>query len=688
MTRALLFAAAIVASALVASPLAAQPRAADALLATLRALCGRAYEGRIVDPQAQDSVIARSRLVMHVRGCGDTVRIPFHVGEDRSRTWVITRTANGLRLKHDHRHADGVPDRSTQYGGDTKAGLTASRAEFAADSFTAALLPASAWNVWLVEVTSRRFVYQLTRTNSDRRFRIEFDLTRAVAPPPAPWGHPDIERIDSVVNARIRDEGTNRSKVLATARMLSDGFGPRLAGSPGYTAAARWASEELRRLGATSSALEPWGTRGPAWEITHSSAEMTAPFYLRLEALPKAWSLPLNGTLRGTPLLINSLTRPEDQREWSGKLRGRIVMVGRVGPTADERPRFTAGAERYTDTELDSMTRVTVPGEPRTYWEDFDPWEEGLKARRSFLEWLVREGVVATLQPSPNELTILATTYNSAISARDVNVPGFIVSREQYRRLQYLIDRGETVSLELALRTREDRADTIGVNVVGEIAGSDPRLKDEVVIMGGHFDAWHAAGGATDNAAGSAVAMEALRILAAIGAKPRRTIRVALWDGEEQEDYIGSAAYVRKHYADHATMRLKPDHARISAYFNVDHGTGRIRGWTLQGNVDARPILAQFMAPWRDMGARTLSIENRGSTDHIAFTGVGIPGFNSIQDPIDYESRTHHTGLDGAGFLIEDDLKQAAMVLASMVYHVAMRDAPMPRTPLPAPRGR
>jgi hypothetical protein len=335
MTRALLLAVAIIASA----PLAAQPRAADALLASLRARCGRAYEGRIVDPQPQDSVIARSRLVMHIRGCGDTVRIPFHVGVDRSRTWVLTRTATGLRLKHDHRHADGTEDRSTQYGGDTKAGLTATRAEFAADSFTAALLPASAWNVWLVEVTPRRFVYQLTRTNSDRRFRIEFDLTRPVAAPPAPWGHPDVERIDSLVNARIRDEGMNRSKVLATARMLSDGFGPRLAGSPGYTAAARWAADEMKRFGATASALEPWGTRGPAWEITHSSAELTAPFYLRLEALPKAWSLPLEGTVRGVPLLVNSLTRPEEQREWSGKLRGRIVMVlsptcGRDSPPA------------------------------------------------------------------------------------------------------------------------------------------------------------------------------------------------------------------------------------------------------------------------------------------------------------------------------------------------------------------
>ncbi len=666
----------------------AQPRAADALLAGLRAHCGRAYEGRLVSTQPQDSAIARSRLVMHVRGCGDTVRVPFHVGHDRSRTWVLTRTPTGLRLKHDHRHADGAEDRVTQYGGDSRPGITSSRVEFAADSFTAALLPASAWNIWTMELTRNRFVYQLRRTNSDRLFRVEFDLSRPVAAPPAPWGHPDVEQVDDGVNARIRDEGMNRSQVLATARMLSDGFGPRLAGSPGFTAAARWAVGELRRFGATRAELEPWGPRGPAWELTHTSAEMTAPFYLRLDALPKAWSLPITGTLRGTPLLVPALATEAQRREWAGRLRGRIVMLGRVGPIADERARFTPGAARLTEEELDTLARVTDPGEPRSYWEDYDPWEQGLRQRREMLEWMVREGVGAILQPSPSELTILATQYNSAITARDVNVPAFIVSREQYRRVQFLLERGEPVTLELALRTREDPADTIGVNVIGDLEGSDPRLKDEVVIIGGHFDAWHAAGGATDNAAGSAVAMEALRILKAIGAAPRRTIRVALWDGEEQEDYIGSAAYVRNHYADHATMRLKPDHAKVSAYFNVDHGTGRIRGWQLQGNVDARPILAQFLAPWRDLGATTLSIANSGSTDHIAFTGVGIPGFNAIQDPIDYESRTHHTGLDGAGFLLEDDLKRSAMVLASMAYHVAMRDAPMPRTPLPAPRGR
>ena len=494
------------------------------------------------------------------------------------------------------------------------------------------------------------------------------------------------ERVDAAMNARIRDEGSKRSQVLATARMLSDGFGPRLSGAPGYTAAARWAVSELQRFGATRAALEPWGTRGPAWELTGHSAVMVAPFNLRLNALPKAWSLPIAGTLRGAPVVVPSLAKPADRREWTGKLRGRIVMLGRVGETADATERFAPGAVRATGAELDSMLRITEPGSPKDYWEDFDEWDESLRERRAMLEWMVREGVAAVVEASGNELTIRATQYVSAVSPRDLNVPGFVVAREQYRRLQFLIDRGAPVTLELALATRIDTADTIGVNVVAEIAGSDPRLRDEVVMMGGHFDSWHAASGATDNAAGSAVAMEALRILVAIDARPRRTIRLGLWDGEEHEDYLGSAGYVRRHFGDHASMALKPEHARISAYFNVDHGTGRIRGWYLQGNAAARPILAAYLAPWSDLGARVLNIQNRGSTDHLAFTGVGIPGFNAIQDEMDYESRTHHTALDGAGFLVEEDLKASAMVLASMVYHVANRDALMPRTPLPAAR--
>lgn len=495
-----------------------------------------------------------------------------------------------------------------------------------------------------------------------------------------------VERVDVEMNRRIREEGMQRSRVLATATMLSEGFGPRLAGSPGYRSAAEWAVAELSRFGATRAGLEPWGTRGPAWELTRHSAELIAPFYLRLHALPKAWSNPIAGTLRGVPVLVPSLATAEDRRLWEGRLRGRIVMLGKVSAQADTLARFAPAAVRSTAAELAAQSDSRDPGSPTAYWQDFDEWNAFLLRRAERQQWMAREGVQAVLEASDHELTIRSTTYVSYASSRTANLPAFTVAREQYRRLQFLVEQGQDVTVELALATRVDASDTIGVNIVAEIAGTDPLLKDEVVMIGGHFDAWHAAGGATDNAAGSAVAMEALRILAAVGAKPRRTIRVALWDGEEHEDYWGSMGYVKQHFGDPASMQLRPEHAKLSAYFNVDHGTGRIRGWYVHGNALARPILAAYMAPWADLGATMTSLENRGTTDHLPFSSVGLPAFNAKHDEIDYETHTHHTGLDGSGFLIESDLKASAVVLASLVYHVAMRDALMPRTPLPVPR--
>jgi len=241
--------------------------------------------------------------------------------------------------------------------------------------------------------------------------------------------------------------------------------------------------------------------------------------------------------------------------------------------------------------------------------------------------------------------------------------------------------------VEVEIRNRiGDRVEQ-AVNLVGEIPGTDP--KAGVVMLDAHFDTWHGSPNASDNSSGIAVALEAVRILRALGVRPRRTIRIALWSGEEQ-GLFGSRAYVRQHFGDPRDPRVgvKPDHELLSAYFNQDYGAGQYRGIYLQGNEAARPILATYMAPWADLGLTMLNIRNRGTTDHIAFTGVGIPGFNAIQDEMDYESRTHHTGLDGAGFLVEEDLRASSMILASMVYHVANRDALMPRTPLPAPRGK
>lgn len=493
------------------------------------------------------------------------------------------------------------------------------------------------------------------------------------------------ERIDSAMNAAIRAEGFGHSRVFETARLLSDGFGPRLAGSPGFHAAARWARERLLSFGATTAVLEPWGTRGPGWELRRFSVEVTSPAYLRVTAMPKAWSLPLARPVTGVPLVID-VTGPADFDRWRGKLRGRIVLLGRMPDAADTLARFTPGARRFTDAQLDSMTRLTDPGEPRDYWADADGFLDAIAARDRIRRFLREQGVVATLEPSDNELTIRDAEYDTYRSSRRNNLPAFVVDRSHYRRILAQLDRGARVSMTVSLDARTIASDTTGYNVIAEIPGTDPALRDEVVMVGGHFDSWHTGSGATDNAAGSAVAMEVLRILTATGARPRRTIRVALWDGEEEEDYWGSMGYVKKHFGDPVTMRLKPEHERLAGYFNVDNGTGRVRGLYLQGHEAVRPIFAQLLEPFRDLGATTLTIAKHGSTDHMTFNAVGLPGFEVIQDPIDYEPRTHHTGLDASGFLLERDLQQASVVVASLVYHVAMRDEKLPRPVMPPPK--
>ncbi len=491
------------------------------------------------------------------------------------------------------------------------------------------------------------------------------------------------ERIDSVMNARVRDEGFNRSKVLETATILSDGFGPRLAGSEGWRRAARWAEDRLASFGAKNVALEPWGQRGKGWELDGYSVEMTAPYYLNVYAMPNAWAPSIRGNLTGSPVLV-SIRGDSDFVKYRGKLRGKIVMNGR--PSA-VRGRFEPGARRLTDAYLDSISRLTDPGDPKDYWEDIDSWQESMKQRNRIIEFYQKEGVAAVLNGSGNSNALSTSSFLGYSTDRSQAVPTFTLSRDHFSRIFILVERNAPqVKLNLTLRTHYTRRDSLGYNVIAEIPGTDPALASEVVMLGGHFDSWQAGTGATDNGAGCAVGMEVIRILNAVGAKPRRTIRLAMWDGEEQEDYFGSGGYVLNHFGDPKTMKLKPDHSKLSAYYNLDSGTGKIRGISLMGNREARPILAAMLAPFADLGAATVSIRNDAGTDMVPFWGVGLPGFNFLQDPIDYGTRTHHTNLDIADYLLEDDLKQAAVVMASVVYHTAMRNDKIPRVALPKPR--
>jgi carboxypeptidase Q len=492
---------------------------------------------------------------------------------------------------------------------------------------------------------------------------------------------------DSAILARIRDEGFNRSRVFETAITLSDVYGPRLAGSPQYREAAEWAVRELTSYGLVHVALEAWGTRsGRSWTATRHSIEMTAPRYQRIVALPRAWSPPTVGIVRGRPI-VTHIRGDSDLVKYRGKLKGAIILNA---PARIDSGRFRALAERFSAERLDSLARLSEPGDPRDYWEDAGDYAENLRKRQNLQKLMRDEGVAVLLQPSANYNAVAVSSYQAYNSDVTGMVPAFVVDRGDYDRLVRLTERGMAPTLEINLETRSiapvTRADSLGYNVVAELRGSDPVLASQVVMVGGHFDSWTAATGATDNAAGSAIAMEALRILKSVGAQPRRTIRIGLWDGEEHEEYWGSLGYVLKHFGDPETMQLRPEHPRISGYFNIDNGTGRIRGLYLQGNTRARSIFAGILAPLGDLSASTVTIKNVGSTDHMPFNAVGIPAFTFIQDFVDYNTRTHHTDKDESAYLLPDDLKQAAVVVASVLYQVANLPELLPRAPLPPPR--
>ena len=489
----------------------------------------------------------------------------------------------------------------------------------------------------------------------------------------------------AVVLARIREEGFTRSQVLETALGLSDLNGPRLAGSAGYLRAAAWARDRLVGWGLANAALEPWGRRGPSWELDRFSIEMMSPTYLRINAVPRAWTRSTDGVVSGTPLLVR-IAADSDYARYRGRLQGAIVMTSVPGAIDRTEPPL----HRFGDVELDSLTRRTDAGSPHSYWEDYDDFVRGLETQRKLFAFFKAEGVAAVLQSSRTPGVLIAAGFWSYGIGGDSAVPTFVVAREHYSRILALLRSGggAPVRLALSLEARFTQTDSLGYDVVAELPGSDPKLAPEVVMIGGHLDSWIGGTGATDNAAGCAVAMEVLRILRAVGARPRRTIRIGLWDGEEPTlDYAGSVGYVQRHFGDPATMKLLPEHARFDAYFNLDNGTGKIRGIYLQGDSAARPVFAKILAPLADLGASTLTVANTGSTDHMSFVAVGLPAFEFIQDPVDYETRTHHSVLDVGDLLLEEDLKQAAVVMASVVYQTAMLDARIPRPPLPARRG-
>ncbi len=489
------------------------------------------------------------------------------------------------------------------------------------------------------------------------------------------------EPVDQQMIAKIKMEGFQRSQVMKTLRYLTDVAGPRLTGSPNWRHAGEWSRDTLKDWGLKNSKLEPWGTFGRGWSIEAFSIEMLEPQYRPLLAYPKAWTPSTDGIITGTPEFIE-ITSEKDFEKYKGKLAGKIVMNRKPAPAG---PHFEADARRNTDEFLAGRAEAISPGGASTFWDLQKRRVTFRKLRNDLRAFYREEGIAALIEPSSRDHGVLrVSSEGSQDMDSEDTYPAFVMAKEPYGRILRLMDQDIPVSISLSLKTRFHTDDTRGYNVIAEIPGTDDELKAEIVMLGGHLDSWHSGTGATDNAAGCAVMMEAVRILKALDIQPRRTIRIALWSGEEQ-GLLGSIGYVKKHFADLETMELKSEHEKLSGYFNLDNGTGKIRGIYLQGNEGVRPIFEAYMKPFEYLGATTVSTRNTGGTDHLSFNWAGLPGFQFIQDSIEYGTRTHHTNMDVSEYVVEGDLKQASVVIATFVYHTAMRDEKLPRMPLPAP---
>ena len=523
------------------------------------------------------------------------------------------------------------------------------------------------------------------------------------------------EAVDLGVVDRIKGEAFARSEVMEHLRYLTDVHGPRLTGSPQFEAAAKWAVERLSAYGVANAHIERWGPFGRSWAIEQYSAEMIAPSYMRLTAMPLAWSgsttSPVTGDVLLTPLDVEFIRGPKRiaesfasyRRQWGGKLRGRIIMLS---PARAVPPREAAPFHRDTDAELAAMTQAPTPSASSRLAsiDDLD-WPEKpdevfkmfMSMPESFVDQLIdrfdqlelersrfftAEGVAAVLTADDRAREgLLAAEAAGSFHARDpLAPPSFVITAEHYGRMARLIEHRQPVKVRVELKAAVSDKDVDGGNIVGEIPGGSK--KDEIVMIGAHFDSWHSGTGATDNGTGSAVMIEVMRILKALDLKLDRTVRIALWGGEEQ-GLLGSRAYVQAHLADLKTLKPGPEYEKLSGYFNLDNGSGKIRGVYLQDHEAMRPIFEQWLAPFRDLGVTSITIRQTGGTDHLSFSRVGLPGFQFIQDPLDYGSTTHHTSADTLEHAVPEDLMQASAIVASVVYDAANRPDRLPRRPLP-----
>ena len=480
------------------------------------------------------------------------------------------------------------------------------------------------------------------------------------------------EPVDRAMIAKIRAEGLERSQVGPMFDTLANVFGPRLTATPAYLASANWARGKLASWRLDKPRLEAWPF-GRGWTLERQTIEMIAPRYMPLIGYAEAWSPSTKGELVGTPILTAGKS-VEELQQMRASLAGAIVMSQPIQASFIREDRV-----QPADPNRDNTVPL-VTGAPA------NPAATGRGGRGGGRAGGGGAPTAATALNDAGPGVILkqnrgehGTLFVLGATGRGSGAPSMVLSAEHYNLVARLLQHGAPVRLRVNIEAKYHTADTNGYNVIAEIPGTDPALRDQVVMLGGHLDSWHSATGATDNADGSAVVLEAARILQAVGARPRRTIRFALWGGEEQ-GLIGSARWVEANLAGDANVAARN---KLSMYVNIDPGKGPIYGFYMQGNEATKPIFDAWLEPFRDIGARRNVPESIGSTDHLSFTRAGVPGFNPIQDYVGYDVREHHTNMDTFERVKIDDLKQNAIILASFLYHAAMRDAMMPRAPVP-----
>lgn len=541
-------------------------------------------------------------------------------------------------------------------------------------------------------------------------------LVLVIAVAPLTFGQMMTEKLDTAAISMIKDEGMNRSQVMETLSYLTDVYGPRLTWSPEYREAAEWASAKLKEWGLENVHYTNFEPSGKGWTLKRFSANVIAPRAFPMIAYPKAWTPGLKGTVRGQAVILDAQNE-KDLAKYKGKLKNAFVL------TTEERnlpAHFDPQGTRLSASDLLELANAGMPGVQRrggrrrmTDSSMIARFISQAQFNAKKLAFCMEEGAAALLDGArgdggtifvsaasvPRAPRGLDDMFSGRVSPYDGNAPKILpqvsVAAEHYNRMIRMIGKGQKVMIEMNLEV-EFTKPVPGFDIIGEIPGTD--LKDEIVMVGGHFDSWHAGTGATDDGTGSAASMEAVRIIKKLGLKPRRTIRIGLWGGEE-EGLLGSRGYVKDTFGERegggnfftgstGALKTKPEYEKFSVYFNHDNGSGKIRGVYLQGNEDARDVFRQWFAAFDDETAQTITLSNTGGTDHLSFDAIGLPGFQFIQDPVEYSTRTHHSNMDVYERIQADDMKQASTIMAVFLYNAAMRDQKFPRKPQPMGAGQ